>query len=306
MSIISTILGVESSGGHNVTQGNIGDINNRTGNLAQGYFQITNPTWVQFGGSSTGFSSAIAAPYATQLQIAQNIPVARWGSNTQTALNAAGYYPQPGETLGQMLTRYGEDPAATVPADGSSAGAIVTSTGPMDGGSGSAFDALNPTIVNDQPGSSAIGSGTGPAGPGGIGSDTVASGGIAPVDANVTTGQIPGVTEGSGGGQINTTAPQAQNQSPIPGQPIYISDPSQIGTAGANAIASATTKAGQDVQQSAGVLTAAGTSWLGDIFTGAQNGLIRGAFIALGLVILIGAFAFFYMEGRPLPSLVKA
>ena len=50
MTILSTIMGVESSGGHNVTQGNIGDINNRTGDLAQGYFQITGGTWAQFGG----------------------------------------------------------------------------------------------------------------------------------------------------------------------------------------------------------------------------------------------------------------
>lgn len=138
MTILSTILGVESSGGHNITQGNIGDVNNRTGDLAQGYFQITGATWAQFGGYGTGYSSAIQAPYATQLQIAQNIPVARWGPDTQSALQAAGYQPQRGETLGQMLTRYGEDPSATTAADGSS----VTSSGagiaegPQDSASG--------------------------------------------------------------------------------------------------------------------------------------------------------------------------
>lgn len=119
-SIISTILGVESGGGNNVTQGNIGDINNATGDLAQGYFQITGATWKQFGGLNTGFSSAIQAPYGTQLEIAQNIPSARWGPNTQSALIQAGYIPRPGETLGQMLKRYGENPSATVPADQSS------------------------------------------------------------------------------------------------------------------------------------------------------------------------------------------
>src|SRR5579862_6841700 len=120
MSILSTIMGVESGGGHNVTQGNIGDINNATGDLAQGYYQITGATWAQFGGASTGYNSAIAAPYATQLQVAQNIPVQRWGPTTIAQLGAQGYHPLPGETLGQMLTRYGQDPTATVPADGSS------------------------------------------------------------------------------------------------------------------------------------------------------------------------------------------
>lgn len=120
MTIISTILGVESGGGHNVTQGNIGDINNATGNLAQGYFQIINPTWNSYGGSSTGVSSALNAPYATQLAVAQNIPVNQWGPATQTALQQAGYQPLPNETLGSLLSRYGENPTSTVPADGSS------------------------------------------------------------------------------------------------------------------------------------------------------------------------------------------
>jgi hypothetical protein len=114
-SILATILRIES-GGRNIPQ-NIDDINMRRGTPAQGYFQIINPTWSEFGGDKTGSRSAIDAPYATQLQVAQNIPVQRWGPNTQAALRAAGYEPQPGETLGQMLTRYGEDPAATKPED---------------------------------------------------------------------------------------------------------------------------------------------------------------------------------------------
>lgn len=91
MTILSTIMGVESSGGHNVLQGNIGDINNRTGNLAQGYFQITTPTWAQFGGNATGYSDALSAPYSSQLDTAMNIPVSRWGPNTINSLAANGY-----------------------------------------------------------------------------------------------------------------------------------------------------------------------------------------------------------------------
>jgi hypothetical protein len=146
MTILSTIMRVESGGGHNILQGNIGDVNNARAaagggsyQLAQGYFQITGPTWADFGGNATGFSNPLAAPYSSQLQIAQNIPVSRWGGATQAALASAGYFPQRGETLGQMLTRYGEDPGATVAADGSTTGSGAGSTiagGPNDTSSG--------------------------------------------------------------------------------------------------------------------------------------------------------------------------
>lgn len=114
-SILSTIMRVES-GGRNVPQA-IDDINMRRGDPAQGYFQIIGDTWREHGGDKTGHKSALDAPYPVQLQIAQNIPVARWGPATQQALKAAGYEPQPGETLGQMLARYKEDPTATRPED---------------------------------------------------------------------------------------------------------------------------------------------------------------------------------------------
>lgn len=127
-SILSTIMRVES-GGRNVPQ-SLGtrDVNNNYGrgggDPAQGFYQITGGTWRDFGGGKTEFKSAIDAPYPVQLQIAQNIPVARWGPATQEALKSAGYEPQPGETLGQMLARYNEDPTVTRPEDvgGSSAG----------------------------------------------------------------------------------------------------------------------------------------------------------------------------------------
>lgn len=124
MSILSTILAVES-GGRNVTQGNIGDINNARGTPAQGYFQITDPTWAQFGGLSTGYSSAIDAPYATQLQVAQNIPIGRWGPATQSALAAAGYTFSPSSTLGQVMGQYGESGSGSLPG---AAGSVVTPT----------------------------------------------------------------------------------------------------------------------------------------------------------------------------------
>lgn len=173
MTILGTILNRES-GGRNVTQGNIGDINNQTGDLAQGYFQITNGTWRDFGGNATPYSSAIAAPYAVQRDVALNVPVSRWGDNTRNDLAAAGYVPLQGETLGQMLARYGEDPAATVPADGSSpvgggqmlaefdpatglpasttdvAGSMTGSTSKLAAGTGSNTNVgLQPSLVKD-------------------------------------------------------------------------------------------------------------------------------------------------------------
>jgi hypothetical protein len=121
-SILATIMRTES-GGKNIPQ-NIDDINMRRGDPAQGFYQITGGTWREHGGDATGHKSALDAPYVTQLQIAQNIPIERWGPATQEALKSAGYEPKPGETLGQMLARYNEDPTATRPEDvgGSSAG----------------------------------------------------------------------------------------------------------------------------------------------------------------------------------------
>lgn len=121
-SILATIMRVET-GGRNIPQ-SIEDINSRQGTPAQGYFQIIGPTWNKYGGDKSGYKSAIDAPYATQLAIAQNIPVEQWGPATQAALRQAGYDFKPGETLGQLLARYNEDPNATRPEDvgGSSTG----------------------------------------------------------------------------------------------------------------------------------------------------------------------------------------
>jgi|ERR1700733_1883454 len=147
MTILSTIMGVESSGGHNVTQGNIGDRNNQTGDLAQGYFQITGGTWAQFGGLNTGYTQANQAPYATQLQIAQNIPVSRWGPDTQAALSAAGYSTTRGQTLGQLMAANGETPGMTTAADGSTATGSGTTlaNGPADNSQGSTPASGNPS-----------------------------------------------------------------------------------------------------------------------------------------------------------------
>jgi hypothetical protein len=169
MTILSTIMGVESGGGHNWTQGNIGDINNRTGDLAQGYYQITGGTWAQFGGLGTGFSQANQAPYATQLQIAQNIPIGRWGPATQQALQANGYSFNRGDTLGQVMAAYGENGTETVAADGSSlsGSGSIAANGPPDTSSGLAAGGAGSPSYGIPDTGSPYGTGTiGPTGPG--------------------------------------------------------------------------------------------------------------------------------------------
>lgn len=246
MTILSTIMGVESGGGHNVTQGNIGDVNNRTGDLAQGYFQITGGTWAQFGGLNTGYTSALDAPYATQLQIAQNIPVSRWGPATQSALQAAGYSPQSGQTLGQLMAANGESPSDTVAADGSTvtgSGSTIA-TGPADTASGA-----NPG-TEDPLGSSVTEN------PGGLGSlpwNATPAGNAANV-STASVGQGTPVTQGLQQGTITAIG------SWITG----------IETAFGGGLKSTLTAAE----------TAAGT-WLGSV----QNWFTRAGLIVLGIVL---------------------
>ena len=80
---------------------------------------------------------------SVQEQIAENIPVSRWGPNTQQALLAAGYQPMPGETLGQMLQRYGENPADTVAADGATFGSNGNSADDFLSGDTSGLEGYN-------------------------------------------------------------------------------------------------------------------------------------------------------------------
>jgi hypothetical protein len=250
MTILSTIMGVESSGGNNITQGNIGDINNRTGDLAQGYFQITGGTWAQFGGAATGYGSAIQAPYATQVQIAQNIPVARWGPATQTALGSAGYFPQSGETLGQMMTRYGEDPSATTAADGST----VTGSGT--------------TIANGPP-DNASGS-------------TPASGSTDPLGTSVTMNPS-GTSLGNDQGTPNLGGGVSQSSEPAgSGTPEDIGLQSSTTTDVTNWIKNLESSFGSGLQAT---LKAAETG-LGTYFGSVQNWFTRAFLIIVGIVIL--------------------
>ena len=272
MTILSTIMGVESSGGHNVLQGNIGDINNRTGNLAQGYFQITTPTWAQFGGNASGFSNALSAPYSTQLDTAMNIPVSRWGPNTINSLAANGYQAQPGETLGQMLTRYGEDPSATVAADGST--------------------------YNGAPDTSLHGPDGALAGTGGIGSDT---GAVANATPSSPLGNDQGTPNlGGGASQTGTNGPFYSAN----GTPIYVTDISGAGEKAGNAVQAGLVKTASAVTTSEQKASTTGTGWLNSIFSAETDALVRGGFLVAGVLAILGAGLFFYLESAKAPSVI--
>ena len=108
--------------------------------------------------------------------------------------------------------------------------------------------------------------------------------------------QVAGVNAPITSGDSTAAAPSGQSLQVTPGTPLYITDPSQIGQNAANTISSATTQLGSDIQSSEGQAAAAGTSWVGSLESYVQGGFIRGGFILLGLVVLMGAFLFFYME----------
>lgn len=151
-------------------------------------------------------------------------------------------------------------------------------------------------------GSDAVAGGTATAsgGSGGIGSDAVASG-TASTPAtdsqpfNPQTASVPGLNAPANATPAATvtaaTNPAGQ------GQPIAItSDQPEINAA--NTVGKSITGAGQSVTTAAGQLTNAGTSWLDSIYAVVQGFAISAGLVLLGLVLLLGAFAFFYIENQ--------
>jgi hypothetical protein len=211
MTILSTILGVETSGGHNILQGNIGDVNNTAATaagstfpLAQGYFQITGPTWQRYGGLATGYPTALSAPPAVQAQIAQNIPVNQWGPATQRALAQNGYTYTGNETLGQMMATYNETPSMTTAADGatfSSGGGGVTASS-FDSASGLTSPTLGSPTGTGIYGYTGDPTSAGSGAPNGDWVGTGSAGGDAPDSPGFTVGPN---TPASGGTTWTTT-----------------------------------------------------------------------------------------------------
>lgn len=120
----------------------------------------------------------------------------------------------------------------------------------------------------------------------------------APADSAVSTGAAPSGTApqgstavGGGGIAIDVTNVAAAGQTAANTLSSGI-------TTGSNTLAKSVAGAGQAVQSSEGNLAAAGTSWLGSLFGALTSLLVRGGFIAVGLVILLGALMLFYGEQK--------
>ena len=144
---------------------------------------------------------------------------------------------------------------------------------------------------------------------------SVASGNQAPFSSDITNFSVAGVNAPPASGVSTAAAPQGTaptaqgGTGSNAGAPLDITNAQQIGdqaagtiasgaTTAANTLSKSVTGAGQAVQSAEGNFAAAGTSWLGSIFSAGTSLFVRGGFVALGLVLILGAFVFFYAENR--------
>jgi hypothetical protein len=83
---------------------------------AEGYYQITAPTWQDFapraGVDLTQYPSAIHAPYEIQSKVADLIPMGRWGPRTQQILAAKFGQLDPRQPMGAFAQRFGPGPGS--------------------------------------------------------------------------------------------------------------------------------------------------------------------------------------------------
>ena len=107
VSLLDALLRNES-GGRNVPNVNQGTSSGQ----AQGYFQITEGTWKDFGGDKYA-PNPLKATYAQQAEIASKIPLKRWDKSTIAAMQATGKRVNPDLTLGENLVNNGENIATT-------------------------------------------------------------------------------------------------------------------------------------------------------------------------------------------------
>ena len=95
------LINAESSG-RNITNPQEG---------AEGYYQITGPTWQDFapraGVDLKQYPSALTAPYEIQSKVADIIPTGRWGPRTQQILRAKYGQLDPNTPMGQYAQRFG-------------------------------------------------------------------------------------------------------------------------------------------------------------------------------------------------------
>jgi len=107
VSLLDALLRNES-GGRNVPNVN----QDTSSGQAQGYFQITEGTWKDFGGDKYA-PNPLKATYAQQAEIASKIPLKRWDKSTIAAMQATGKKVDPDLTLGENLVNNGENIATT-------------------------------------------------------------------------------------------------------------------------------------------------------------------------------------------------
>ena len=149
----------------------------------------------------------------------------------------------------------------------------------------------------------------------GVGNSVSVSGNQAPFSDDITNFSVAGVNAPPASGVSTAAAPQGTAPTATGGSgsnagaPLDITNAQQVGdqaagtiasgaTTAANTLSKSVTGAGQAVQSSVANFAAAGTSWLGSIFSAGTSLFVRGGFVALGLVLIIGAFVFFYAENR--------
>jgi hypothetical protein len=221
----------------------------------------------------------------------QGAPSANFAAPQYGGVAAAGDGPSDSHAFDPDSSMFDQNSNVGASAGGAPAGTSTTGTGTYDDISGTA------------------------AGPGSGGdSVSIAPPGQAPVEDDITKFQVAGVNApGSTAITPDTSKPTkittGQTQGSGGGAPLDITNAPEVGTKAANTIAQSAgaaadtlgksvTGAGQAVQSAEGNFAAAGTSWLGSIFSAFTDILVRGGFITLGLVILVGAFVFFYAESK--------
>jgi hypothetical protein len=106
------------------------------------------------------------------------------------------------------------------------------------------------------------------------------------------------VTTSPGTGAAGTTTTANNATSSNSGQPVDITDAPNVGTSAANTVSKALGGVSSGIQQAEGNAAAAGTSWLGSIFSAGTDIFARSAFVILGLLILGGAIVFFAIESK--------
>jgi Cell Wall Hydrolase len=138
---------------------------------------------------------------------------------------------------------------------------------------------------------------------GGIGSDAVA-GGAGTADASAFGANETGVVGGANAPASSATSASATSSSSGAGgatnsgsgTPVDITDVTSAGSIAGNAVGTGLNSVGSSVNSSTASIESTGTGWLNSIYTATGNLFVRGGFVLLGIVVLFGAFLFFYKE----------